>query len=226
MAHFVIQPLSLLWYKGMGFSIILIVTIILFFRNRKKSVQENFMKILGFVFFIAYIYGVIYQVRNGIWTIQDSLPLHLCEFSFILCTISLYKPINWMFEWCLYLSIPSAIHAILTPELTMGKSDWMLFDYYLTHSAMILVPLYLIIVMGMKVRKKAWIKSIFYIQILLVINLIVNSIIDANYMYLQNKPYVDNPLLFGDWPWYILVVEFIMIVHVLLIHFLFKNRIK
>ena len=45
-------------------------------------------------------------------------------------------------------------------------------------------------------------------------------------MYLQNKPHVNNPFLFGDWPWYILVVEFIMIVHVLLIHFIFKNRIK
>ena len=35
---------------------------------------------------------------------------------------------------------------------------------------------------------------------------IVNWLTDANYMYLCARPAVDNPLVMGDWPWYIVNV--------------------
>ena len=38
---------------------------------------------------------------------------------------------------------------------------------------------------------------------------LVNWLTDANYMYLCARPEVDNPLVFGSWPWYIVSVMLI-----------------
>ena len=38
---------------------------------------------------------------------------------------------------------------------------------------------------------------------------LVNWLADANYMYLCARPAVDNTLLFGGWPWYIVNVMLI-----------------
>ena len=38
---------------------------------------------------------------------------------------------------------------------------------------------------------------------------ILNYLLNANYMYLCAKPPVDNALLIGEWPFYILAMEFI-----------------
>ena len=42
---------------------------------------------------------------------------------------------------------------------------------------------------------------------------IINWILDANYMYLCVKPIAKNPLLIGDWPWYILGIECVAVIH-------------
>ena len=37
----------------------------------------------------------------------------------------------------------------------------------------------------------------------------MNWLTDANYMYLCTQPAVDNPLVIGGWPWYIVNVMLI-----------------
>ena len=55
------------------------------------------------------------------------------------------------------------------------------------------------------------------------INLVIGG--KANYMYLIDKPPVNNPLLMGEWPWYILNLEIIIILDMgsLYIPFFLKN---
>jgi uncharacterized membrane protein YwaF len=61
-----------------------------------------------------------------------------------------------MFEWCVFLAFPAAAHAMFTPELTMGKSNWLFFYYYFTHAAMLFVPIFLSVVKKMKPRVNGW----------------------------------------------------------------------
>lgn len=226
MKHEVIPPLTLLWYKGLGFSILAVIVLIFILKNRKKHEQDLFLRLMSVFFFTAWIYAIIYEINNGIWTIEDSLPLHLCRVSFIICIIASWRPKQWMFEWCLYLAIPAGLHAILTPELTMGRSNWLLFHYYLTHAAMLFVPLYLSFVKKMKARRNSWWKIVLYLQILVIINFPLNFLVDANYMYLHHKPLADNPFLIGEWPWYIIILEAVMILHVVIIRLIFKTTSK
>ena len=61
------------------------------------------------------------------------------------------------------------------------------------------------------------------VQILFVIIGIANWVFGANYMYLSNAPIVNNPLIIGEWPWYILFFEIAGLLHVLVLYFCFRK---
>ena len=222
--HIIIEPLSAIWWKGILSAFFGLVIILVLFRKQSLVVKENFCKILAIAFILVYLITIISTIANGTWNIRDHLPLHLCRISFIICTITLFNRKQWMYEWCLFLAIPAGLHSILTPELTNGLNNWNLFEYYFVHAGMLLVPLYLTFLIGMRPRVKAWLHSFYRLQIPVVLIFPLNFIIDSNYMYLKAKPIVDNPLLIGEWPYYILALQLIALLHIYIIHLIVKPK--
>ena len=216
--HVAIQPLSNIWWIGLISSIFFISICIALFYNRCYEDKLKFSKWLSTAFILTYLISNLTAIVNGSWNLQDNLPLHLCRISFILSIVVLISKTQWIFEWALLLAIPSGFHALLTPEMTKGVSNWFYFDYYFVHAGLILVPLYLTMTLKMKIRRDAWWKTILRLQIPVAIILPLNFYIESNYMYLRNRPIVNNLFLIGEWPIYILFLELIMIIHVLLIY--------
>ena len=216
--HFLIEPLSYAWCIGILCSSLFIFSAIYFLKNRSYIILDRFSIILSFSFLVAYIITNLIAIYNSTWSFHDNLPLHLCRVSFLICIVVLIKKKQWMYEWVLFLAIPSGIHAILTPEMTKGVSAWFYFDFYFIHSSLILVPLYLTLIKGMRPRINSWWRTVLRLQILVVIVFPLNFLIDSNYMYLREKPLANNPFLIGDWPIYIIFLEIVMIIHVFIIH--------
>ena len=223
--HFVIPPLSSIWWIGIVSSALFIFLFIRLLKNKSAIVKSNFARGLSVAFILTYIISNTIAIYNGWWNLQDNLPLHLCRISFFISMVVLLTRKQWMYEWVLFLAIPSGIHSMLTPEMTKGISTWFYFDYYFVHAGLILVPLYLTIVMGMKSRADAWWKTILRLQIPVAIILPLNFLLESNYIYLRRKPLVDNPFLIGEWPIYIVFLELIMLVHVFVIHKLAPKHI-
>jgi hypothetical integral membrane protein (TIGR02206 family) len=223
--HFVIPPLSSIWWIGIVSSALFIFLSIRLLKNKSAIVKSNFARGLSVAFILTYIISNTIAIYNGWWNLQDNLPLHLCRISFFISMVVLLTRKQWMYEWVLFLAIPSGIHSMLTPEMTKGISTWFYFDYYFVHAGLILVPLYLTIVMGMKSRADAWWKTILRLQIPVAIILPLNFLLESNYIYLRHKPLVDNPFLIGEWPIYIVLLELIMLVHVFVIHKLAPKHI-
>jgi len=222
--HIIIEPLSAIWWKGILSAFFGLVIILVLFRKQSLVVKANFCKIIAIAFILVYLITIMSTIANGTWNIRDHLPLHLCRISFIICTITLFNRKQWMYEWCLFLAIPSGLHSILTPELTNGLNNWNLFEYYFVHGGMLLVPLYLTYLIGMRPRVKAWLHSFYRLQIPVALIFPLNFIIDSNYMYLKAKPIVENPLLIGDWPYYILALQLITLLHIYIIHLIVKPK--
>ena len=223
--HFVIPPLSSIWWIGIVSSALFIFLSIRLLKNKSAIVKSNFARGLSVAFILTYLISNTIAIYSGWWNLQDNLPLHLCRISFFISMVVLFTRKQWMYEWVLFLAIPSGIHSMLTPEMTKGISTWFYFDYYFVHAGLILVPLYLTIVMGMKSRADAWWKTILRLQIPVAIILPLNFLLESNYIYLRHKPLVDNPFLIGEWPIYIVFLELIMLVHVFVIHKLAPKHI-
>jgi uncharacterized membrane protein YwaF len=55
---------------------------------------------------------------------------------------------------------------------------------------------------------------------------IANRLLDANYMFLCQRPMVDNPLVIGDWPYYLIAFVVAGALHYVVLTLLFWKRIK
>ena len=223
--HEIIEPLSPLWWKGIVTCFIVISLIILLLKNKSIEFKEKTNKYFAYFAILVYLTTNVYTIIIGDWTVQDFLPLHLCNISYFICILVLLNKKKWMYEWTLLLALPSALNAIMTPELIWGSSKWHIFEYYFMHGSLILVPLYLMFVMNYKLRILSWWSTFLRAQILVVIVFLLNLILGTNYMFLLSKPLVNNPLILGDWPFYILFVQLIGFLHIVVIYKLSPKHI-
>jgi len=224
--HETIIPLTPLWWKGIVISLLVISLIILFFNRASSEWKLRFTKLLAYSSILVYISTTIIAISTKEWNIQDFLPLQLCNISYFICILVLLSKKQWMYEWALLLAMPSAFNALITPELIWGSNNWHIFEYYFTHAILILVPLYLMLVMNYKLRILSWWKTFLRAQIVFLIVFVLNLILDTNYMFLLSKPLVNNPLIIGDWPFYILSVQLIGLLHIVVIYKLSPKIIK
>ncbi len=224
--HELIEPLSSLWWKGIVICFVLISLVIFYLKSKTIKFKEITSKYFAYLAIIIYLTTNIITVIMGDWTIQDFLPLHLCNISYFICILVLLNKKQWMYEWALLLALPSALNALATPELIWGSSNWHIFEYYFTHGVLIFVPLYLMFVMNYKLRILSWWKIFLRAQIAFLIVFIFNFILDTNYMFLLSKPLVNNPFIIGDWPFYILFVQLIGLLHIVLIYNLSPKYIE
>ena len=216
--HEIIIPLTPLWWKGI-LSCLLVSSLVLLFFNRASSEWKLwFTKLLAFSSILVYIATHIVAIFAKEWNIKDFLPLHLCSISYFICILVLLNKKQWMYEWTLLLAMPSALNALITPELIWGSNNWHIFEYYFIHGILILVPFYLMFVMKYKLRIFSWWKTFLRAQIAFVIVFLLNLMLDTNYMFLSSKPLVNNPLVIGDWPFYILFVQLIGFLHIVVIY--------
>ena len=99
--------------------------------------------------------------------------------------------------------------------------------YYLHHALIIAHVFWLIVVEKMECRQGSVFRTMVITNICAAVIYPINLIIGGktNYMYLIDKPPVSNPLLMGEWPWYILNLEIIIILYMGLLYtpFFLKN---
>jgi hypothetical integral membrane protein (TIGR02206 family) len=216
--HEVMTPFSDQWCIWNLSTMLSIAMLILIGKNTSKEFNSKLAIFLAILFGVEMIFIQFYYLLIDVWSITESLPFHLCRMMWFLSLFALVKRSQWAFEMLLYIGMVGGFHSLLTPELTHGIDQLMLFDYFLVHGGLIAVPLYCLFVFGMRPRKNAWIRSFLYLQIFVLIVSIINYLYDANYMYLMQKPMVSNPLLIGEWPTYILGLEIAALLHAFLVN--------
>ena len=216
--HETIEIFSLLWWQSNIITIGIIFSLLILGNWFNTEHRERLAKFIGIILIVRTIGIHFYWDYLEIWTIESSLPLHLCGLSAILSGIILFWRKQWAYECLYFWGIPGAFHSLLTPEFTVGTSGFLFYEYYLSHGGIILSAIYLTWVLGMKPRQGSWLKIFISSQILLPFIVFINWIFNANYMYLCTKPIVNNPFLIGEWPWYILGIELAALLHFFIVY--------
>ena len=140
--------------------------------------------------------------------IQD-LPLHLCNYGLVIAAIGMVTRNRFCFEFAYFTGTTAVMQALLTPNLDDLKNLTEYVVYFIHHALIIQFALWNVVVDGMLTSRGAVARTLLLIVAMMLPIGLVNWLTDANYMYICARPAVDNPLLFGDWPWYIVNVMLI-----------------
>ena len=214
----VLEPLVSLWWIGLISSIFISFCIVQIAIRIPPDKRRILMITMGISILLIEALQQVYYLHFDLWSIERSIPLHLCGIAIIIAGISMFRPSQIGFEFLALMGSPGALHALLTPQFNHGDLPFLIFKYYFGHVAIMLVPLFLAIVEGYRIRKTAWVNVFFLSQGILLFVGLSNLVLGSNYMYLVKKPLVNNPMIIGEWPWYILGFEIMGLIHILIFY--------
>ena len=212
--NYVIEFLSSEWIRNTSFAVLVILLYLLIGKFLKTNDKLKFAKIISIILIITTITGHSRNIINGYWNISENLPLQLCGISNLIACLILFIPKNkTLFEFFYFAGIIGAIQAFLTPQINnFDGTNYEYIEYYISHGGILLLPIYMFNNLGYKLRKFSWLKVLIYLNILLIFIMPLNFKLNSNYMYLAYPPNVDNPLIIGEWPYYIMYWEIIIVI--------------
>ena len=204
-----LQLFDSLHWIALGLSLTAIVGVPLI--GRCLSLQNRRRVVWALIVFTAAQEIVDYANRasfRDLNLIQD-LPLHLCNYGLLIAAIGLVTRNRFCFEFAYYAGMTAVLQALLTPNFDDLKNLTEYVVYFIHHALIIQFALWNLVVDRMLPGRGAVAQTLLCIVALMLPIALINWLTDANYMYLCTRPEVDNPLLFGAWPWYIGSVLFI-----------------
>ena len=211
--HTVMETFSSTWWTCIVLVVLVIALLISLPKYFTWARSKNYPKILAVVLLTNLIFENAYANYIGVWNLRDNLPLHMCGLSVIMSIIVLFRFNSLLAHLVYYWGLTGGIHSLLTPEFDQGTQGLFFYTYFIGHGGLILTCIYLIVHCKFKPEDNSWAKIFLLTQIAALSVGFFNWLSGSNYMYLASPPIVDNPLIIGNWPWYILVFELLALIH-------------
>lgn len=194
---------------------------IIVFANQKLNKRQQHLLIhaLAVVVSLIVISFHLHKFSLGTYDIQKDLPLYLCSLLAIIMPIFTHYRKYWMYEILVFWIIAGTLQAIFTPDIATGFPTFDYLRYWAVHVGLLIVIFYATFVFKMAPKFKSIFKSILALQIYVLMMVVINCLLNANYFYLNQKPKSASLLdYFGEWPLYIIVVQLILVPYFLLIY--------
>ncbi|MDR3258332.1 MAG: TIGR02206 family membrane protein [Fusobacteriaceae bacterium] len=156
--------------------------------------------------------------------IYNLLPLHLCNLALIIAILIMVFGIKSLFQVLYYWSI-GAIFAILTPEVNAPLPNFVTISFFVTHLFILFAPLCCIFIFNLRPTKSGIWVSVLTLNIISLIVYFINNKLGTNYLYINRIPEFTSPLqYFGQWPYYLIVLEAIFLILAHLMYLPFRRR--
>ncbi|WP_176140535.1 YwaF family protein [Halobacillus salinus] len=172
----------------------------------KKPQMSLYMRI--FLFTCLLVSEVSYQiwaVTNGVWSMALYIPFHLCGVASIIGMITLVTYHPKLIKLNYFIGIIPALIALITPDLLYDYHHFRFWKFFLHHMAIIWTSLFLVVTTGVRITWRTTLKAYLWLVVYGVIVGMINTALDANYMYLDRPPGANTPLDYiGDGIWYYL----------------------
>ena len=220
----IVEVMSEEWIRNTFFSTVIILALLVGSSYLKKQVNIYITYIMGIALFVSSITSPLRTYLAGNFSIAVDLPFHLCGISAFICSIMPFlKNKQGLFDFVFYTGIIGGIMGILTPQMSdYDGSFYVYFVFYMRHILIFTMPIYMLRNLGLSLTKKSMVRTFVILNILLAFIMPFNFIVGGNYMYLAEPPQVNNPLVIGEWPYYVIWFEVFVILLLVLLYYLSK----
>ena len=182
--------------------------------NLSKNSQNRLGIILGFIVMSNYLVWVILEIISGTFDFKLHLPFHLCRFANLAIPIVMSWKKERLFQELYFWGMSGMLQGAITPDVTHGFPHFHYFRFFIGHNGMVLVLIYAIVVLGFRPSLKGLFDSFIALNLFLILAAVINLVLDSNYFWICAKPPTNSLLDYlGPWPWYILIAEFVALLH-------------
>lgn len=210
------------WFRTSGLTLA-ITGISLLLLLQIPTEQTRFAgQILGWWILVWAVLPPIVHAIKKQWDWRYGLPLQLCDITAFFTGWALVSENQLVHEIALYWGMTGALHALLTPQFTQGTQFFFLIEFYVSHTGLILGPMFLTYARGMELRPWSWLEAGGWLFICGIVVGLMNWRHQCNYMFLCRPPTAKNPFIIGQWPWYLMGFAVVMFLHFLVFYLIFR----
>ncbi|MEM9548216.1 MAG: TIGR02206 family membrane protein [Bacteroidota bacterium] len=235
LSGFYTDTVSFSTYSMEHFSSVFIVLVFgVLFIARGKHVWNEKQRwrnviILSAVLYAIQLFKTFFRMYLGNFDITEDLPLQLCNILPLLLIIGLYYRSRIVLSVTFFWILAGTAQANITPTLLNTFPHYEAIRYWAIHTGLPVIAVYIYYVLGYRFKLKDAARSALALNILAAVIYPINLWLGSNYLYLVDKPpgtTIYN--LLGPWPWYIMNIEFLMLVlfSVVLLPFYIYERVK
>jgi hypothetical integral membrane protein (TIGR02206 family) len=161
-----------------------------------------------------------WKVATRQWTLQESLPFHLCSVAVWLSAAMLLTKSYPLYEFCYLLGVAGALQALITPDAgPYGFPHFRFFQCLISHGAIITAAVYMTAVEGFRPYPISILRIALQGNLYMLVVCAINKVLGSNYLYVARKPDTVSLLdVLPPWPWYILHIEAIAVAMVGLLY--------
>jgi hypothetical integral membrane protein (TIGR02206 family) len=151
---------------------------------------------------------VAHAIREGWFSWQAFLPLHLCDAAIVLAILALATRSLRLTEVLFFWAGAGSLPAILTPDLPIHAPAWEIVVFFSLHGLVVIAAGVLVFGLGLIPRPGAAWRVFLLTNIYAALVGIIDWLLTANYLYLRAKPEGRTLLdCCGPWPIYIFVCD-------------------
>ncbi|MAX30110.1 MAG: TIGR02206 family membrane protein [Candidatus Marinimicrobia bacterium] len=165
-------------------------------------------------------------------SLSTDLPLQFCSIGYYFSIIGIIMSVSekkynikfeqFIFDCAYVLGFGGALQAMITVDLTGINNMIGSFALNWQHSIIILNVLWLIFAYNKRFNLRGVLNAFIFMNLAIIPVGIINYFLSANYMFVCSPPNVNNPLLIGDWPIYLIILEFVYFLYILILYLPFK----
>lgn len=176
---------------------------------RRPGANDLFRKSLAGVLLLCEVALESWQAFLGGWTLDYSLPLHLCSISLLLAVVMLWTKSYRLFEFMYLAGMGGALQAILTPDLGhYAYPHFRAFEFFIAHGGIVLAVMFMVFVEGYRPKLFSIWRALVTLNLIAVPVYVINLLTGGNYMFLNHKPHSASLIdLLGPWPVYLIGLE-------------------
>jgi hypothetical integral membrane protein (TIGR02206 family) len=165
------------------------------------------------VFVFWMIEWQVWHLVTDLWTVRRQLPLHMCGIMIWVAVYGLATQDRRVFPLIYFFGIAGSMQAVLTPDTLFDFPHIRFFNTLVSHGLLVIAGLWIVAVEGFRPTWRDLLVSIIVLNVYAAAVYLVNVAIGANYLFVVDKPATASLLdFFPDWPWYLPILEVIVIV--------------
>lgn len=199
---------------ALGLIVLFNIVMVIWGRKASEKSRKTFRWTLASILLIDEALWHLWNITTGQWSLQTTLPFHLCSVFVFLSAYMLVKKSYGVYEFAYFLGIAGATQALLTPDAGIyGFPHFRAFQVMISHGAIITASVYMTLVEGFRPTrqslKRVLVGGNLYMAVIFVLNLLIGS----NYLFIAHKPETASLMdVMPPWPYYIIFVELMGIV--------------
>ena len=142
--------------------------------------------------------------------VQNHLPLHACSVAVFATAAALLFHNQTAYEIAYFWGLVGSSNAVITPGLEAGFPEYLFFQYFISHSGIVVGVLFATWGLRMRPALGGLFRAFVFLNVFASGIAVFNFLLGSNYMYLCGPPTgTVTPFFFAPWPWYLPILEVI-----------------